>query len=473
MKKVTVAVLALLSLCLSPVAAGEGTTLGRALRLAYDNNPELRAANKAAEGAACGVIASYGKFLPQIAVEGTVTRLDDPLVLDVSGVRSAMIAADVATLQASGQANPAVLAAFKARLESSLPAFSSLIQDDNYAHLTARVVQPIFMGGKLMLNARMKGEESRIARLECQRVKNKVIADVCTAYFRVLLCRDIAAIKDDAHAGMSQHARDAQLLFTQGMIAKAAKLKTDVALSEAERERARAQRDLALSRLSLDNAVGAAVADDDLSTPFSLAVTTGPVEEFARAARENNPLKNIVVRRRNMLALKKNAAKSNFLPSVYAFGAYELYTDDLTALEPAWAAGLAAKINIFNGGSDVMDARAARREIESMDAYLRHVDEGITLQVRSLYSDMESAREQYLCLNGSRGLAEENLRLSQASFREGMASATDVIDAELMLEKVKIDQSKSLFDCVSALVNVLSAAGTAHTITEYLDPEAQ
>lgn len=474
MKKLFLASLTLTMMALPVVSAeNERLTLGGALSLAYANNCELRAAEKAGESAACGVKSSYGAFLPKISVEGSITRLDDELALDVSDVRTAMIAADVATLQAAGQTNPAVLAAFKARLASSLPPFISQIQDDNYSHLAALVVQPVFMGGKLVLNSHLKREESRIARLESARIKNKVICDVCTAYFRVLLCRDVAAIRAEVRDGMRSHARDAQQLFAQGVIAKAATLKTDVALSEAERELSKAERDRALALLTLNNAVGVPVAGRELATPFSLAVTSTPVEAYAQAARENNPRKNIVLHRKTMLGLKKNTVRSNFLPSVYAFGRYELYKEDLTALEPAWAAGLAAKINLFNGGSDVMDARAARKEIESIDEYLKYVDEGTTLRVRMLYNEMESAREQYLSLNASRDLAEENLRLTRASFKEGMASATDVIDAELTLGKVKAEQSKSLYDCVTSLVNMLGDTGRAETIIEYVGREVK
>jgi len=59
------------------------------------------------------------------------------------------------------------------------------------------------------------------------------------------------------------------------------------------------------------------------------------------------------------------------------------------------------------------------------------------------------------------------LKLARLSFKEGMATSTDVIDAELSLGNVKTEQLKALLDYNTALVNLLSACGNAIDILNY------
>jgi hypothetical protein len=54
------------------------------------------------------------------------------------------------------------------------------------------------------------------------------------------------------------------------------------------------------------------------------------------------------------------------MPQVAAYGRYELDREYLTILEPEWAAGVAARINLFNGASDRNDLQATRREIAAV-----------------------------------------------------------------------------------------------------------
>jgi outer membrane protein TolC len=95
----------------------------------------------------------------------------------------------------------------------------------------------------------------------------------------------------------------------------------------------------------------------------------------------------------------------------------------------------------------------------------------IKTEVKKNIHDMETSKEQYESLNKSKELAEENLKLASLSFREGMGTSTDVIDAELSLGNVKTEQLKALFDYNTALANLLSSCGNAIDILKVTSKE--
>jgi outer membrane protein TolC len=160
-------------------------------------------------------------------------------------------------------------------------------------------------------------------------------------------------------------------------------------------------------------------------------------------------------------ARRSKAGSANFLPQVAAYGRYELDREYLTILEPEWAAGIAARINLFNGASDRNDLQATRREIAAVTLLTENAARLVETEIRRYYHDVETARGQYESLQVSRDLADENLRLNRLSFAEGVAPVVDVIDAQLALGKVKAEQSKALNDYAVALVNLTGASGDA------------
>ena len=58
--------------------------------------------------------------------------------------------------------------------------------------------------------------------------------------------------------------------------------------------------------------------------------------------------------------------------------------------------------------------------------------------IDKLYSQIRNALDNVTALNTTIEMSKELLRMRKKSFQEGMATSTDVIDAEIMLSKVQI-----------------------------------
>ena len=68
---------------------------------------------------------------------------------------------------------------------------------------------------------------------------------------------------------------------------------------------------------------------------------------------------------------------------------------------------------------------------------------------------------------GSLNFAEEYLRMKNAAFKEGMASASDLIDAELNLAGVRAERLQAAYNFDLTLAQLLEAAGISDEFPAY------
>ncbi|HNW44418.1 MAG TPA: TolC family protein [Elusimicrobiales bacterium] len=455
------------ALLASPAAAApRELALAAAVDLALQRNNDIRSARGAEDAARHALRSSYGAFLPHVAAEGSWTRLNGPIELDLNGVRGAIIQADQATALALG-ATAGQAAGLGAGLDAALPSFTTKVQDQSYYNLSLTLAQPLYAGGRLAAASRAKKAALAAAARNTAAVADRVAGDVATGYFRLLLAGRTAQIRREVLDGMKGHDFTALKLYEQGLISRANRLRAQAALAEAAREAAKAARDEELAALLLANLLDVEESSFTLTTDFPRPGAPPDLTQAVAGAMAANPALNILAQSAKQLEARRSAAAGAILPAVYAFGRYEAYKADLTALQPEWAAGIGVKLPLFSGLSDYQDVKEADAQREALARLTDSARELVRTQVRKYHHDMVAAAEQHESLGASLELADENLRLNKLSFAQGVCTSLEVIDAELALGKVKTERYKALYDYTAALADLLRAAGRGVEISTY------
>ena len=145
------------------------------------------------------------------------------------------------------------------------------------------------------------------------------------------------------------------------------------------------------------------------------------------------------------------------------FGYKELYTKDLTLLEPEWAIGAKLQWDIFKGG----DTRAKVSSAKAMDRSLGSLEEetidNLKLLVEKRWRELEHAKGRLTSLVKTRELAVEALRSQNKAYEAGLATGLEVVDAELALSRLQVADLKAHYDAVIAWLGLLEAAGEVST----------
>ncbi len=495
---------------LSSCVAANATALSLqdALDMAMANNSKIKAEKAKVDIAQSGEDEAFARFLPTVSLSAGITKINDPINIDLGRLSDVAGAAayskaylstyngaytkayqeavskavaagmDETTAKAyvesksadiwSGVVNSkdandaAVQNAEKYGSAAENADFNMKVQDDWFFNARLTVVWPIFTGLKIYSAYDAAKENVNARKAEFEMAQNTVLMDVATKYFTLRLCEELVGMRESTKKDLEEHLNRSKKLEEGGQISKTERLRAEVALAEAENAYEDALRDQSLARMALASL---------LHTDTSLTATT-PVEspegirsmdEFKALAVEKHPgLRQLrIERKRNQNAI--SAARADYFPTIALFGYKELYTKDLTILEPEWAIGAKMQWDIFKGG----DTRAKVSSAKAMDRSLGSLEEetidNLKLLVEKRWRELEHAKGRLASLVKTRELAVEALRSQNKAYEAGLATGLEVVDAELALSRLQVADIKAHYDAVIAWLGLLEAAGEVST----------
>ena len=96
-----------------------------------------------------------------------------------------------------------------------------------------------------------------------------------------------------------------------------------------------------------------------------------PLEDWMRQAEAKNPTLALIKSKGEAADQGITAAKSEYLPQVFAFGQYNFITNYLTPIEPNWIAGIGINFKLFSRedrASKVGAAQAQKTQVNALEA---------------------------------------------------------------------------------------------------------
>ena len=347
---------------------------------------------------------------------------------------------------------------------------SYTLQRRNTAFLGGDVVVPIFAGGKIWTaNKAAKINEER-TRQQSRQVRGGLIVEIVERYFGVELAKRGLAIREEAVAVVGQHLHDVALLEKEGMAVESERLYAEYRLAEAERDLQRARLQLETARKALQNSLGTTERVEP-STPMFLLSKIEPLEYFVAMAELHNPQLGEVERLRELARMNLRLHRADFFPEVVAMGGMLFCNHQLTSLAPRMAVGVGLNFKIFDGLNREYKASAARLQLRRVEALERKAEQDIALLVEDLYNKVQSVLATLSAVERSERFGEEFLRAKQRAFREGMATATDVVDATLNLSRAKLERVQTAYEFDIALARLLNASGMSENFVQYLNAQ--
>ncbi|MDR2616489.1 MAG: TolC family protein [Endomicrobium sp.] len=446
----------LLGVVASTYAETKYLTIEDAIDFALQNNSKIQSAKQALQGAGYISSAAKGKFLPRLDIVAIGAKIDQSVNFNLNDIRAALIGASVASYSEAGGTH---VAQFQQSLESSIPTFEKKILDDTFVRVMASVVQPLFSGFKVSANFNLKKMEESIAQTNLDATTSFTITDVVISYFKIKLLEQVSQIQNDYLKNIQTHVLHAKKLLRNGVISKANYLKSEVALSQAHRDYAQSLRDNELAYMFFNNVIGK--TDEVLYLSSAIKVLKDLKEEkyYRDKSLQNNSSLKLLYIKKDMLKQKYKVYLGNMFPNIAAFGEYQLLQNKLTLVEPKWAVGINASLNIFGGCSDINEIKSAKLQIESVNSQIADVKNLIRIGIKNFYHRCKSAKQDYQTLVSGQALAEENLKFCRVAFKAGIATSLEVVDAELVCKKIKIDKAKAIFEYNNSYTNLINMCG--------------
>ncbi len=500
-------------------------SLSDAISMAKTNNSQIKAEKAKVEMAESGQSEARSRFMPQLSLTASVTKINDPIYIDLGQIQQGLsgLADGIATvgpaavyskayIEAYNKAQAGYEQAYNAALaqgmdETRASAFAQdrlggsaqeiaqqaaekyaadskqqldaakaqiddadfrmKVQDDVFFNARLTAIWPIFTGLKIYSAYDAAKENVNAKKAAFDMAQNTILMDVATKYFTLRLAEELTVLRESTKKNLEEHLARSKKLEEGGQISKAERLRAEVALAEAENALEDSYRDQTLARLALASLLH---TDTNITaiTPVLAPEQTLAMEEFKQLAMDRHPgLRQLrTERKRSQDAV--SAARADYFPTVALFAYKELYTRDLTLLEPDWAVGAKMQWDLFKGGetrSKVSNAKALDRSLSSME---EQTMDNIGLLVEKRWREMEHAKSRLESLKKTRELAEEAHRSQTLAYEAGLATGLDVVDAELALSRLQVADLKAHYDAVVAWLGLLEASGEVVNAGEML-----
>jgi outer membrane protein TolC len=159
---------------------------------------------------------------------------------------------------------------------------------------------------------------------------------------------------------------------------------------------------------------------------------------------------------------------ADLFPEVVAMGGMVFCDHQLSSLVPRMAVGVGLNFKLFDGLNREYKTSAARLQLRRVETLERDAEQDILLLVEKLYNEVQTVLATVPAVKRSERFAEEFLRAKRNAFREGIATATDVVDAALNLSHARLERVQAAYEFDVALARLLEASGVADRFSEYL-----
>lgn len=335
--------------------------------------------------------------------------------------------------------------------------------------IDANVTWPIFTGGKRIYAGKIGKETISLARLNREQVGAELQILLVESYFGLRLGERVVDVREQAYQSLKRHYDHALALERNGMLDKAGRLFVRVNMDEAKRELEAARKELHIAQQALKTLIQFDSASD-IRPVTSLFINDSLPEAtcFKNLIEGNNYLVRQIRLQEQIATVRLNMGRTGYLPDIALFGKQSLYAHGIEKnLLPRTLVGVGFTWNLFDGLNREKQIRQAKISRQTLALGREKAIDDLGVAIDKFYSQTQNALDNVTALRSTIDLSRELVRMRQRAFQEGMATPTEIIDAEVMLAKVQIASLLAYYQYDIALIRLLCACGIPESFFQY------
>ncbi|EMK6887459.1 TolC family protein [Vibrio cholerae] len=448
--------LAICSILFMPIAHAAPLSFQEAWDLLQQQNNSLAAQRANVERYTHLKDATQNLNLPSVSVGANFTRLDQDVTLSGKQI-----------FDSTGQALPA-LPPTLAQLVAGIGSIQSTITERDIFTSSIRAIWPIFTGGRITAAQDAAAGKEDEAQSQLAMEIQARYEDLAKYYFSVVLAKEVLATRIAVEEGLTQHRDNALKLEQQGQIAHVERLQADASLDKAKVERKKAQKTLDIAQSALTQILGATETVEPSGMLF-INTSLPPMHAFIEQTLNTYPGLSLLDAKEKQASSLIKAEQGKYYPEVYLYGDYSLHEDDSLAsqMKPDWLVGVGVNIPLIENTGRSEQVKAANSAVNQVRYLKAQAKQDLSVLVEKTYLEAEQALEEVTGLNSSLNLAQENLRLRQKAFSQGLSTSVDVVDAELYLASIRTQQSLASFNYLISLNKLLALSSEMSSFSTY------
>jgi outer membrane protein TolC len=411
--------------------------LDQAVALALAKNPALAAVEETRRQVEAGIKEARADAFPQFAVVSSWGQSRNPSLLNSPDFE------EILNQFPGGDFEPSTQELTRAVVE---------------------VVQPVWTFGKVGAAIELAEIVADVADARIRIARLDTASDAAVAYYGVLAAREgLATLEAEREFRRRDLERVASLLEI-GEATELERLRAAAALAEVEPEVARRQGEVVVAETRLRQVL-ALPADEPLELAPATRALPAPRElaTLTAVALDQRPELQDLALTESTYHQRKRITKAETLPRLdlnASWGREVRLIENVTdPLYNAWSFSLDLRWEFFDGGR--RKAQIARLESERTQLALQRTDleARIRLETGRALSDYLTARSRAAASEAAAAASGEALRVARESYEQGVATQTDLLDAQSRATTADVVAVESFYTALIEAARLARALG--------------
>lgn len=339
-------------------------------------------------------------------------------------------------------------------------------EDKNQYRFTGTVAQPLFTGFETLSTYQLADMGLDVAKIQLERTRLDLILRVKEAYLEIVRADKLREVAEQSVKQLKEGVRVADNFVKVGLSPKIDLLDAETRLGQAELQLIRAMNDLRVARARLNT-----ILREPIDNSFKVVdvLTTEPYKRTYQASQEialqNRP--ELLEAEKNVAIAEKEITrvKSDYYPDITLSVNYYRRGDDPTVDgseyvdREDWDIVAGATWTLFEWGKTRYAANQQRVRLRQAKEDQAQIKDSVLLEVKTAFLTLQAAEEGIRVAQKQVVSAEENFRISQERYKEQVATATEVLDAQTRLTEAKTNYTDALVIFNLAQANLVRAMG--------------
>jgi outer membrane protein TolC len=329
------------------------------------------------------------------------------------------------------------------------------------------IEEPLYVGGKIRAYNKVTAYAKELAETQLNGEDQKVLVTVDEAYWQIVSIANKLRLTNQYVELLRQMDHNVEIMKNEGVATASDQLSVRVKLNEAEMSQIKAQNGLMLSKMLLCQLCGMPL-DSEITLKDELNETLEiPVDEVTYTQEElyeNRPELKSLELAVNMYDMKSKIVRADYLPTVALTGNYLVTNpsahDGLAnEFHGMWNVGVVAKVPLYHFGEGMNKYRKAKTDKIITQYQLEDARGKVSLQASQYEKKIAEADSRLEMALKNMENAEENLRIANIGFQEGVVESQLVLAAQTAWLKAHSEEIDARIDRIMATVYLRQVTG--------------
>jgi len=330
-------------------------------------------------------------------------------------------------------------------------------------------ISQLIFNGSYFVGLEASRTYAQLAKKNTQATKITITENVTKAYFSLLVAKERAKLLETNLIRLDSLIRDTRALNKQGFVENIDLNRLEVTANNLRAEQAKVERLIQLSNELLKFQMNMP-AQDELEIVGSIRdYQLEQIPDENQKADYKSRIEYATLE--TGMALTKLDLKNKNVsayPSLVAIGQMGYSTgarffSNIGDFKNRWlgygTVGLQLNIPLFAGMQRKYSMQQTRLELKKLEQDKRNLEQVIDLQTRQAQITLKNALTTLEVQKRNMELAREVVRVSQIKYKQGVATSTDIVNAESAYKEAETNYYAALYDALIAKVDLDKALG--------------